>query len=401
MVAGLTLLERAVLSAHRLDLAPIRLWGPTHLSAEVRRRLATHGVGEHDLTQAPTIEPSTFDDGEHVVVIGPDALVEPKALDAMVREALDSSLDRVIVTRDSAGPLMAFVPASRVRSLVESQTPWAVAAPSSASDPAERTPPAAYFCRRVSDHANLSALAGDYARHLNGPRESFFTRIIRRFSVPLSLRLATLGLPPTLVTLAGLLFAAAAAVCIATGTYLGGLCGAVLYYSSMVLDCSDGEVARLSFRDSAFGAWFETVVDYSTYLLLLLALAVSGPGEGGSGPAFRLALLVALGGSIVVIAVASYLRYRVAANDPGEFDEASARELKRSSSLHRFARWGRQWIKRSTMAHLLVALALAGRLPLLVYLWACGAAVAAAVIAAVGPFVVRRVRVRPVGLTGS
>jgi len=105
------------------------------------------------------------------------------------------------------------------------------------------------------------------------------------------------------------------------------------------------------------------------------------------------AAIVALAGSVVVVMVAGYLRLRVARNDPGQFDDASAAVLRSSTTFHRFARWGRQWIKRSTIAHLVVAFAIVNQLWMLIYLWAFGAVVAAVVIIGVEPFVARRVKV--------
>jgi hypothetical protein len=96
-----------------------------------------------------------------------------------------------------------------------------------------------------------------------------------------------------------------------------------------------------------------------------------------------------------VAAVATYLRHRVARTDPGQFDEASAHALEAASPVHRFASWGRQWIKRSSIAHLVVALALVHQSTAILYLWAFGATVAAVVILAVQPFVLRRVNVSP------
>jgi hypothetical protein len=69
--------------------------------------------------------------------------------------------------------------------------------------------------------------------------------------------------------------------------------------------------------------------------------------------------------------------------------------MRHAPPLQRFARWGRQWIKRSTIAHLVVALSLVNALPFLLFLWAFGATVAAVVILAVMPFVVRHVSVQP------
>jgi phosphatidylglycerophosphate synthase len=183
----------------------------------------------------------------------------------------------------------------------------------------------------------------------------------------------------------------------AQGRYILGVVGGMLYYASMIFDCSDGEVARLTVRDDPFGAWLETMVDYLTYFLMLAALTVASRSRAGAD-AYRVAAMVALGGSIVVAAVAGYLRHRVAAADPGQFDDASAKALASSTRFHRFARWGRQWIKRSTVAHLVVVLALVNQLPALLYLWAFGATVASVVILAVEPFVARRVAVSPAGV---
>jgi len=99
--------------------------------------------------------------------------------------------------------------------------------------------------------------------------------------------------------------------------------------------------------------------------------------------------------------VAGYLRHRVAAADPGQFDDASAHAMASATWFHRFARWGRQWIKRSTVAHLIVVLAAINQVPVLLYLWAFGAAVASVVILAVEPFVVRKVAVAPAGARGA
>jgi phosphatidylglycerophosphate synthase len=194
----------------------------------------------------------------------------------------------------------------------------------------------------------------------------------------------------------GLVLAVAAAMAVSVDVYIVSLIGALLYYASMVLDCSDGEVARLTFRDSRFGAWFETAVDYVTYFLLLGALVLASQARGDGELALDVAM-VALAGSLIVVAVAGYLRQRVAGKDPGQFDDASAAVLRSSTPFHRFARWGRQWIKRSTIAHLIVAFAIVDQLWVMIYLWAFGAVVASVVILAVEPFVVRRVKIAAPG----
>jgi phosphatidylglycerophosphate synthase len=162
----------------------------------------------------------------------------------------------------------------------------------------------------------------------------------------------------------------------------------------MIFDCSDGEVARVTVREGSFGAWLETAVDYITYFLTLAAITMASQtrshAEASAGAA-----AIALIGTTIVIAIAGYLRHRVAAADPGQFDDASARAMANASGVHRFARWARQWIKRSTLAHLVLFLALVDQLTVLLYLWAFGATCAAVMYVIVWPFVVRRVVVEP------
>jgi phosphatidylglycerophosphate synthase len=144
--------------------------------------------------------------------------------------------------------------------------------------------------------------------------------------VPLTSRLVHIGATPTQVTLSGLALAAASAWCMARGSHGADVLGAVLYYMSMIFDCSDGEVARLTVRDTPFGAWLETIVDYLTYFLMLAALTAASQNRPGAD-AYRIAAAVALVGSIVVVSVAGYLRHSVAAADPGQFDDASAKDI--------------------------------------------------------------------------
>jgi phosphatidylglycerophosphate synthase len=391
-VGGLTLTERAVLLAHRVGLAPVRVSGVRGLSPASVARLQSRGLSPVELTSA-SVPLYARPADEHVVLIGPNVLFASTTLTALAAEASSNDASAPLVVREADVPLLVFVPAAAAAVVRTCTSIEEAVATLARHGPLQETDLAGHFYRRVNDAAVAPGAERDYVRYLNGgASESFFTKIIRRFSTPLTSQLVRLGATPTEVTLGGLGLAVAAA-CLAHGSYLAGLLGATLYYTSMIFDCSDGEVARLTVRDSAAGAWLETVVDYVTYFLVLGALTVAiwdRPGASG----YRVAALMAVLGSVVVAAVASYLRHRVAAADPGQFDDSSAKALASATPVHRFARWGRQWIKRSTMAHLIVALALVNQLPVLLYLWAFGATVAAVVILIVEPFVARRVAVQ-------
>jgi phosphatidylglycerophosphate synthase len=387
-IGGLTLTERAVLMAHRAGLSPVRVTGIRPLDSTFDARLRSRGVSAVQLPPgAPPL--GAVGDDEDVVAIGANVLFDLATLTDLAGRA--RRVGGAAVVRDgSVSLLLVLSPdaASRVaacRSVEEMATSLAAE-----KRVREWSVPGA-FCRRIDSGASAARVEREFIRHLNGS-ESFFTKIIRRLSVPFTSRLVRLGAGPTHVTIGGLILAIASAWFIAQGTYAAGLLGAALSYTSMVFDCSDGEVARLTVRDSPFGAWLETIVDYVTYFLLLAAVTAASADRPGADT-YRAAAGIALVGSVVFIAIAGYLRHRVAAADPGQFDDASATAMASSTAFHRFATWARQWIKRSSVAHLVVALALINQLPVLLYLWAFGATVASVVMLAVEPFVVRRVAV--------
>lgn len=391
-VGGLTLTERALVLAHHAGLAPVYVWGARALDPGSLERLRSRGVTpeQRPSRSAPLEGTGNLED---IVVIGPGALFGPTLL-AALESRNGQGVEEATVASDAGMPLLLRLSPEAQAHVRTCQSIETMAASIAARAPLRELPFAGLFCRRVTSPDGIPAVEREYIRHLTGKGESYFTKKIRRFSVPLTTRLVRLGARPTHVTLGGLALAVASAWCLARGSYAAGLLGAILYYTSMIFDCSDGEVARVTLREGPFGAWLETVVDYITYLLLLAAITFASQTRPGA-EAYRVAAALALAGSIIVIFVAGYLRHRVAAADPGQFDAASAKALASASRFHRFARWGRQWIKRSTIAHLVVFLALVNQLPVLLYLWAFGAAVASFVIVAVEPFIVRRVAVAP------
>ena len=391
-VGRLTLTERAVLVAARAGLEPVRIWGAKPLDAAVLRRLHARGVFPIQLPSDSTPF-GAIDGDEHVVLVGPNVLVERDALTDLAAETARPDVERAHLLCDARGPVLARLSPAAVAELRAWMSFDGIAATLAARGPVADRALAGRFYRRVDRPALIHAAERDFLRHTDGgAKESFFTKIIRRFSVPLAGRLVRLGATPTQVTLGGLALAAASAWCLAHGSYAAGVAGGVLYYVSMIFDCSDGEVARLTVRDSSFGAWLETMVDYATYFMVLAALMYTSLGRPGIDTEVA---IVAFAASVLVGLALTYMRQRVAAADPGQFDESSAEVLKSSGPIQRFARWGRQFIKRSTMAHLILVLALVNGLRWLLYLWAFGATVALVVTLAVGPFVVRRVAVPP------
>jgi phosphatidylglycerophosphate synthase len=77
--------------------------------------------------------------------------------------------------------------------------------------------------------------------------------------------------------------------------------GASLYQFSSVLDCCDGAVARLKFRESSFGRWLDDTCDTVVFLALFLAIGWSQ----GAGGETRWALALGTTGSFLVVSYVS------------------------------------------------------------------------------------------------
>lgn len=108
---------------------------------------------------------------------------------------------------------------------------------------------------------------GPVSRHIN-----------RRFSKTITRLVMNTRIVPNHMTAVGLLLGVAAAVVTALaspGAWWLMALGAVLYQTSSMIDGCDGEIARLKFKHSASGEWFDTISDDVVNLGYQLALGVA------------------------------------------------------------------------------------------------------------------------------
>ena len=104
---------------------------------------------------------------------------------------------------------------------------------------------------------------GIVSRHLN-----------RHISLFISRYLLKVNTPANLITLMNLGIGLLSAYFIAQGGYFYSLIGALLFQFASITDGCDGEVAKLTFRASRYGEWFDTVCDNLTYVAFLALLPV-------------------------------------------------------------------------------------------------------------------------------
>jgi CDP-diacylglycerol--glycerol-3-phosphate 3-phosphatidyltransferase len=115
--------------------------------------------------------------------------------------------------------------------------------------------------------------------------------------------LMRIGVPPTAVTVAGLVLSLAGAFAIARGAFIAG---GVLVIVSGICDTLDGSLARRTGRESAFGAFIDSTIDRVAELACFGALVVYYAGRGEAGRAGLVLAIVALAGSFLT----SYTRAR-------------------------------------------------------------------------------------------
>lgn len=119
----------------------------------------------------------------------------------------------------------------------------------------------------------------------------------RKVSRPLSRLFMQLGCPPNVVTLLSMIIGLGGAACFATGSYAGGIAGALLFQLAVILDCCDGEVARLTFAESPLGQALDLVSDNIVHVAVFAGIAWGAYQEN---PVFSSYLPLFLGGIAVL-----------------------------------------------------------------------------------------------------
>lgn len=106
--------------------------------------------------------------------------------------------------------------------------------------------------------------------------------INRRCSRLLTRFLVNLPVTPNQVSIASLFLGLGSAWGFWWATPTSALLGLILYMLSVVADHSDGEIARLTFQESAFGEWLDFSVDTLIHALLVLGMGFTARATGGS-----------------------------------------------------------------------------------------------------------------------
>jgi phosphatidylglycerophosphate synthase len=220
------------------------------------------------------------------------------------------------------------------------------------------------------------ALAADeraLRRSIVKPTDGRVARVNRRLSIPVSVFLIRwLRLGPNAMSLFVLALGLLAGWLFARGDYASGVAAAAISLAAGILDGCDGELARLQYRQSAFGCWLDTLGDYAYYVTTFVGLTIGvvrATGHAAYGW-IGAVLLAGMGLTFVLLIV---LRHRLTRGRP-ELLHATAKAHFEAGN-----RWARLAVRlaisatRATMPYGILVFAVIGQLPIVLGLAAVGA----------------------------
>jgi phosphatidylglycerophosphate synthase len=156
-----------------------------------------------------------------------------------------------------------------------------------------------HWYQYVRDAADVQAAEKKLFNSLKGEFEGFVDRFFnRKISRWFTRIFLVAGFSPNAITILAAVVGLVAVAGFGVGTYSAGIIAALLFQLSAIIDCCDGEVARLTFTESPFGAWLDIAMDNVVHMAIFAGIAVgSYLGMAGSDGAW---VPLALGSAAVL-----------------------------------------------------------------------------------------------------
>lgn len=210
----------------------------------------------------------------------------------------------------------------------------------------------------------------DYAertllRRLRKPTDGVVSRHINRpISTRISRWLVRTPLTPNHVTLITFLTGLIGAWLVAGASYLHELAGALLFQLSSILDGCDGEVAKLTFRESRYGSWLDTITDNLTYVAFFFGVVWAHAHHTGSTGLWTFGVVSLSAVFVSILMMYYYLMHTGENGSLIRYNEAFQAHAARPQPafVARTLNVLRLMIKRDFFTALLLVFAAAGRL---------------------------------------
>jgi len=354
-IAGLPLVQRTVLSALRCDFDRLVVVGGA-FAPQVRALLkADDRTRAVEVTEGlPTIE------GTRVTVIPSDCVVTAATLERVNAWPLDGrpvlftsselggiALCRPAMLQDINASAATGGDAAALRAALGTGGPQAVALDGE-------------VCIPISDarsvdaaEAALCAQVRAESAESDGPLAHW---IDRRISLRVSRWLVShTRVRPNHITVIGTTVGLLAAALLGVGGYWTSVAGTLLFLCATIIDGCDGEVARFTFRESAFGQKFDVITDNVVHVAIFMGLAI-GLYHQNPGGYYLWLMAILLGGFACDLVVTYFFLVR----RPGFARITSPVSLK-GKVRQRLLR-GLEALMNRDFAYLLVVLAVFDRL---------------------------------------
>ncbi len=227
--------------------------------------------------------------------------------------------------------------------------------------------------RSVLTKADRRIVENDLVRHSGKEWDGVFSRFNRRLCRPAVRWLSKTPVTPNAVTFAGLPAAVLAGYWFAQGSWAADVLGALFYFLTVLLDEIDGMLARVTYRESAFGCWLEAFVDYATYIPLFGGMAIGLYRQYGA-VWLTLAGLLAVG-VVMTAAVAVYhrrLACRLVRADLYVPEYYARLDGDSGSLISRFVRRTHFILKKGAFCHIVLGFSALGLLPVFFAMAAVG-----------------------------
>jgi phosphatidylglycerophosphate synthase len=276
-IAGLTVLDRLVVTAHRAGCAPIFVVG------ESPPRLARAEALKIDVTHVRDV--SAFEQiREPMLWIERSVLVDVRDLENVV------AMNGQLISAES-GPLPARMTVAEPNPII-----------------------AGTVARLISDTAAAAEAERQLWASLTSSADGLVDRLFNRpLGRPLSKLLVRTAISPNQVSIVSILVGLVSAWLFARGSFLAG---ALVFQLCAIIDCVDGDLARALFKQSRLGKWLDLGGDQIVHAGVFAAIGIGVARLDPTIPALALGASAALGVLLCFAVIVRALRQPAAQRSP-------------------------------------------------------------------------------------
>jgi phosphatidylglycerophosphate synthase len=175
--------------------------------------------------------------------------------------------------------------------------------------PREPVIEASGVARIVDDTASARLAARELWASMTSSADGFIDRIFNRpLGRFLSKVLIHTPISPNMVSIASIIIGVISALFLAEGSFRFALIGAILFQLSAIIDCVDGEIARILFKESPLGKWIDLVGDQIVHVSVFAGIAFGVLRNGGGKETVFLGLSAVLGALVSFAVVVRGMR---------------------------------------------------------------------------------------------